>query len=705
MRSTWAMRRPWWAVACWILLLVALQAASAAVGSAYFDDHTLPGTESQRVADRLERSGDAGLDTVAVVFQGAAPAAEDAAVSAVLSQIDGLPGVSSVAAPAADTHSVSADGRIAYATVTLDTPPLETDPADVRRILDVVEQHTTGGLAIELGGASVRGAQESGGAAEGIGMLAALVILVFLFGSLLAAALPVLSAVLAVGSSIGAAALVSHVTAVPSYAAPMMMLVGLGVGIDYALLIFSRFRGELLAGRPRTEAAIVAQRTAGRSVMFAGATVVVALLGLVVLGLGALRGLAIAVAVTVLLTLLASATLLPALLTLFGARLERSVRRRAARGSGRQAGDRWRAWSDAIARRPWPALVGGVLVLVALTLPMFSLRLGFADAGTDPPGSTTREAYDLLAEGFGAGANGPLVVLAEAPDDEAAAAADAIRGTPGVADVVGPLPGDAGSTVIVFPQTGPADDATIDLVHRLRDDVLPAAADQGRFSVGGSTAAAIDFAEGVSERMPWFVLVVVGISSVLLMTVFRSLLIPVKAAVLNLLSIGAALGVMQLVYGEGTLGQSPGPIEAFLPVIVFAVVFGLSMDYEVFLVSRMHEEWRHSGDAPRAVREGLAGTGTVITAAAAIMVVVFGSFMLSPSRMLGQMGLGLAVAVLVDAVVVRCLVVPAVMHLAGARAWWLPGGLDRALPTIRLEDPTLEAAPAPSPDYAGTTTR
>ncbi|MBO3085472.1 MMPL family transporter [Cellulomonas fengjieae] len=703
MKSTWAMRRPWWAVTFWILLIVALQAASAAFGSAYYDDHTLPGTESQRVSDRLEQSGEPTLDTVAVVFHGAAPVAEDAAVEAALGEIEELPGVESVQAPAVDAHSVSDDGRIAYATVTLETTPLETDPADVRGILDVAEEHATDEVGIELSGASVRGAQESGGAAEGIGILAALVILVFLFGSLVAASLPILSAVLAVGSSIGAAALVSHVTAVPTYAAPMMMLVGLGVGIDYALLIFSRFRSELLAGRPRTEAAIVAQRTAGRSVMFAGATVVIALLGLVVLGLGALRGLAIAVAVTVLMTMLASATLLPALLTLFGGRIERSVRRRAARGRGREA-DRWRALSDAIARRPWPALVGGVLVLVALTVPMFSLRLGFADAGTDPAGSTTREAYDLLAQGFGAGANGPLVVLAEAPEAEAAGAAEAIRETPGVADVVGPIPGDDGSTVIVFPETGPADDATIDLVHRLRDDVLPAVADEGRFSVGGSTAAAIDFAEGVSDRMPWFVAVVVGISSLLLMTVFRSLLIPLKAAALNLLSIGAALGVMQLVYGEGTLGQAPGPIEAFLPVIVFAVVFGLSMDYEVFLMSRMHEEWRRSGDARHAVREGLAGTGTVITAAAAIMVVVFGSFMLSPSRMLGQMGLGLAVAVLLDAAVVRCLVVPAVMHLFGERAWWLPGPLGRILPTIRLEDPALEAAtPSTNPQYARTT--
>ncbi|WP_034243943.1 MMPL family transporter [Actinotalea fermentans] len=695
MRTTWAMRRPWWAIALWVLAVAGLNAAAAAAGSAYFDDHTLPGTESQRVADRLQQSGDQGLDTVQVVFYAAAGLTEEPvarSLRAVVDEIATLPGVASVEAPTTDGHSISTDGRIGYATVTLDTEPLATDAADVRRIIEAAESHATGDLQVEVGGASVRGAQETGGAAEGVGILAALVILVFLFGSLVAAALPVLSAVLAVGASIAAAALVSHVTSVPSYAAPMMMLVGLGVGIDYALLIFTRYRGELLAGRPRAEAAVVAQRTAGRSVVFAGVTVVVALLGLVVLGLGSLRGLAVAVAVTVLMTLLASATLLPALLTLLGGRIERSVRRRAgrARQRGRAEGSSWRALSDTVARHPWPALVGGVLVLLVLAAPALSIRLGFADAGTDPAGSTTREAYDLLAAGFGDGVNGPLVVLAEAPADEVARVTEAVRRTPGVADVVGPLTADGASTLVVVPETGPSDRATIELVHRLRDDVLPPAT-EGQFSVGGATAAAIDFAEGVRDRMPWFVLVVVGISALLLMAVFRSVLVPLKAAIANLLSIGAALGAMQLVYGNGTLGQSPGPIEAFLPVIVFAVVFGLSMDYEVFLVSRMHEEWRRGGDARTAVREGLAGTGAVITAAAAIMVVVFGSFLLSPTRMLGQMGLGLAVAVLLDAVVVRCLVVPAVMHLLGDRAWWLPPWLDRALPPVHLEDPALES--------------
>lgn len=706
MRETWAMRHPWVAVIGWIVALVGLQAAATSIGSAYHDDHSLAGTESQEVADRLEGSGDQALDTVTVVFRSDRGIADEPKVREAVSDVEGIDAVRSVSPPSIEAHSISDDGTIGYATVTLGTTPADTDAEDVREVLDVAAESEAGGLQIEATGDSVREASEGGGgAAEGAGIIAALVILVFLFGSLLAASLPVLSAIFAVGSSIGLAALVSHLTDVPSYAAPMMMLVGLGVGIDYALLIFTRYRDELLAGRSRSDAAVVAQRTAGRSVLFAGVIVIIALLGLIVLGLGSLRGLAVAVAVTVLATLVASATLLPGLLTLFGPRIERTVRRRANKKDGAH-GDAWRRLSDGVARRRVPALAGGLLVLVLLTLPALSLRLGFADAGTDAPDSTTRQGYDLLAEGFGAGSNGPLVILAEGSQESAASAVQTLEGTKGVADVVGPLPAEeAGlSTLLVFPEEGPSAEGTADLVHELRSEALPevAADSGGEFAVGGATAAAVDFSGAIADRMPWFVAVVVGLSTMLLMVVFRSVLIPLKAAVLNILSIGAALGAMQLVYGEGWLGQQAGPIEAFLPVIVFAIVFGLSMDYEVFLVTRMHEEWRRSGDARHAVREGLATTGAVITAAAAVMVVVFGAFMLSPDRMLGQMGLGLATAVFLDAVVVRCLVVPAFMHLVGERAWWLPASLDRALPELHLEDPSVEPAleeegAAPSP--------
>jgi putative drug exporter of the RND superfamily len=465
------------------------------------------------------------------------------------------------------------------------------------------------------------------------------------------------------------------------------MLVGLGVGIDYALLIFSRYRGELLGGAEREAAARTALDTAGRSVLFAGTTVIIGLLGLLALGLGSLQGVALGVSLTVLVTMVASITLLPALLTVLGRRIERRVRRHDER-SNRVPGHRWRRWAGVVHRRPWAPLLVAVATLVALSAPALGMRLGFADAGTEAPGNTSREAYDLLAEGFGPGFNGPLIVVSS--DDDAAAAAHVeLERTPGVAAVTPPqpMPGGEVSTMVVFPETAPQEAATADLVDGLRENVLPSVSERtgATYLVGGTTAAAEDFSAAVADRLPLFVLGVVGLSAVLLMAVFRSVLIPLKAAVLNVLSIGASLGVVTLVFQEGWFGVQTGPIEAFVPVMIFAIVFGLSMDYEVFLVSRMHEEWRRRRDAVGAVREGLATTGGVITAAAAIMVVVFGAFVLSPDRMLQQFGLGLAVAVLLDAVVIRCLVVPAVMRLFGERAWWLPRWLDRVLPEIALE--------------------
>jgi RND superfamily putative drug exporter len=414
-------------------------------------------------------------------------------------------------------------------------------------------------------------------------------------------------------------------------------------------------------------------------VFFAGCTVIIALLGLVALGLGSLRGVAVAVALTVLVTMVGALVLLPALLAVMGARIDKGVRR----GAGR-AGDRWRRWASTVERRPWVATGIAVVALLALSAPALGMRLGIADAGNDPAGSTSRAGYDLLAEGFGPGFNGPLIVVV---DGSAAGLRDALDATPGVAAVVPPSGAGGISTAVVFPSAKPQDAATQELVNRLRTEVLPRLArDTGAtYLVGGSTAATIDFADAVADRLVLFVAIVVGLSALLLMVVFRSLLIPVKAAVLNLLSVGAALGVITLVFQHGMFGVRPGPIEAFVPVMIFAIAFGLSMDYEVFLLARMHEEWELSRDAPGAVREGLARTGRIVTAAAAIMVVVFGSFLLDPGRMLRQFGLGLAVAVLVDAFVIRCLVLPAVMHLLGARAWWLPGPLARRLPKVALE--------------------
>ncbi|WIY06021.1 MMPL family transporter [Amycolatopsis mongoliensis] len=677
----WAQRHRWLAVALWALVLIGVTFTSRLTGSAFHDDNSLPGTESQQVVDLLKTTAQSGASAQIVFKADGGLTPQRAAVENTLGNVRLQPHVRSVTSPFDSPATLSRDGRIGYATVAFDAASTDLPYDDIVKFVDTAKQ--AGPLEVALAGDPVKRVSDGGGPAEGVGLLAALVILVFLFRSLLAAGLPVITAVFAVGSTLDVITVVSRYVGIASYTSPLMMLVGFGVGVDYALLIFSRYRSEILAGHDRDAAARRALDTAGRSVLFAGTTVIIALLGLLALGLGGLRGVALAVALTVLMTMLASVTLLPALLSLFGKRLDRGIRRHAAK---RDHGRMWRRLADGVQRRPVVPLAIGLALLIGLSIPAAGMRLGFADAGmrlgfadagTDPAGSTTRQAYDLMAEGFGPGFNGPLAVVTE--DGDPVALQQRLASTPGIARALPPM----GPTVLVFPTTSPQDAATAELVTHLRTDVLPVL--PGHYLVGGSVAAATDFADAVAGRLPLFVLVVVGLSALLLMAVFRSILIPLKAALLNLLSIGASLGVMTLVFGDGRLGAQPGPIEAFVPVMIFAIVFGLSMDYEVFLVSRMHEEWRRTGDARLAVREGLASTGRVITAAGAIMVLVFGAFLLDPSRMLAQFGLGLAVAVLLDALVIRCLLVPAIMRLLGERAWWLPRWLDRRLPHLALE--------------------
>jgi RND superfamily putative drug exporter len=684
------MRHAGLALLLWVLVLAAVTAAATVVGANYKNDNSLPGTDSQRVTDIFtahQPKGDTASVQIVVRADGGLEA-EKPRVASMLAAVRGLPHVASVADPFAAPGALSTDRRTAYSTVSLDVAATDMPVADVRTIIHRAQDFAQNGFQVEVGGDLARNAAESpGGISEGAGILAALVILVFLFGSLLAATLPLLTAVFAVGSTVALLMLASHLFTVPEYTTPVMMLVGLGVGIDYALLIFSRYRHELLKGT--ADPKVVALDTAGRSVMFAGCTVVIALLGLLALGLGSLQGVALGVTLTVLMTMLAAVTLLPSLLTLFGKRIERRVRKHAAK-QRRTPGDGWRKLAGVVQRGPWIPLVVGVLALIALSLPAFGMRLGFADAGTDDPAKTSRKAYDLLADGFGPGVNGPLVVVTEGGKEAAQVAGQTLAADPGIAAVTPPqlTPDGKVATILAFPKSSPQDAATSDLVQRLRDDTLPKLGTQtgATYLVGGSTAAADDFAAAVSQRLPIFVLVVVGLSALLLMAVFRSVLIPLKAALLNLLSIGASLGVITLVFQQGWFGAQAGPIEAFVPVMIFAIVFGLSMDYEVFLVSRIHEEWQRTKDAQAAVREGLATTGSVITAAAAIMIVVFGAFLLSPDRMLKQFGLGLATAVLLDALLIRCVIVPATLRLLGNRAWWLPQPLNRLLPAIKLED-------------------
>ncbi|PRX02706.1 UNVERIFIED_ORG: RND superfamily putative drug exporter [Actinomadura viridilutea] len=688
--ADWSYRRRWIALGLWALVLAAVTVASRAVGTDYRNDFTLPGTQSQRASDLLAEHGAAQTgDSLQIVVKAPgglrAPDAERR-VRDMLGRVDGLPGVAAVRAPYDDAAAISRDGTIGYATVALAGKAESIPRDDVARIVDTARSASADGLRVEVGGEAARGAEESGGGAEGAGMLAALVILVLLFGSLVAAALPLVTALFAVGSAIGLIGLASQVATVADFTPPILMLVGLGVGVDYALLVFHRYRQELLDGAEPRDAARRALDAAGRTVFVAACTVVIALLGLIALGLGALQGVAVAVALTVLVTMLAALVLLPALLGLFGGRIQRQVRRRAERAAarGREPGAGWRRLAAAVQRRPLPALLVALAALLALSAPALDMRLGFADAGNDPASTTTRKAYDLLAEGFGPGFNGPLVVVAETDAAQAGRVRQVLERTEGVAATTPPLPSRDGAlhTLIVFPDAAPQDERTADLVHTLREDVLP-----DGFLVGGPTAATQDFSDTVAARLPVFVAIVVGLSALLLLVVFRSVLIPIKAALLNLLSIAASLGAITLVFQDGRFGVPPGPIEAFIPVMIFAIVFGLSMDYEVFLLSRIHEEWTAARDPGRAVREGLTATGQVITAAGAIMIVVFAAFVLSPSRMLQQFGLGLAVAILLDAVVIRCLIVPAVMQLLGRHAWWLPGPLARRLPQVALERP------------------
>lgn len=692
----WAQRHRWAALVLWVAVVAAITLGSTAAGAAYKNDFSLPGTDSQAATDLFKKHGsDQAGDSIEIVFKDAAGIkSAKAGIEPMLAEVKGMAGVADVRSPFSDASAVSEDGTIAYASVTLDGKTEEVPKENVARIIDTAQSIATERLQVEVGGEAARNAEDKAApTAELTGIAAALVILVLLFGSLLAASLPLITALFAVGGALGLIALASHVFTVADFTPPILMLVGLGVGVDYALLIFYRYRHELLAGARPAEAGRKALDSAGRTVFFAGCTVIVALLGLVALGLGSLQGIALAVAITVLITMAASLVLLPALLALFGRRIQRHVLKQRAKATtkGKTEGDRWRVMARAVQRRPIPTLLVGVIALLALSAPVLGMRLGFADSGNDPEETTSRHAYDLLAEGFGPGFNGPLVVLVKGDQEAGQAVRAKIATTVGVADASPALPSADGalSTVFVYPTTSPQDEGTVDLVHRLRDDVAPPLEDTtgAEVLVGGATAASQDVSETLAARLPLFVAVVVGVSSLLLLLVFRSIWIPVKAAILNLLSISAAMGVVTLVFQYGWFGAQSGPIEAFIPALIFAIVFGLSMDYEVFLISRIHEEWTRTKDPSQSVREGLASTGKVITAAAAIMMFVFGAFVLSDDRMLQQFGLGLAVAILLDAVVIRCLIVPAVMQMLGKWAWWLPAPLARKLPKVSLERP------------------
>ncbi|GGS96152.1 MULTISPECIES: MMPL family transporter [Streptomyces] len=719
--ARWCMRHRLATVLIWLLALGGTAAAAVAAGTAFSTDYEVPGTESSR-AHALLREGFPGQggDTDTVVWRTPAhltarsPGVEQRMTRA-LDTIAELPGVGSVAGPYGpgpeSAAQISADGRTAYAVVTFDRQADAVPMAQAEAVVAAAKNAATeaDGVQVELGGRAI-GLTEAPKAhlAEAIGVAVAALVLFLAFGSLAASLLPIATALVSVGTAYFGIALLGHAMAVADFAPMLGTLVGLGVGIDYALFIVTRHRKALRRGAGVAEAAEQAVATTGRAVVFAGATVCIALLGMLVLRLSFLNGVAIAASLTVVLTVAASVTLLPALLSYIGmSALSRRERRRlAADGPQPELPTGFAArWSAFVERHPKKLGLLAAAAMAVLALPTFSLHLGTSDQGNNPGTSTTRQAYDLLADGFGPGVNGPLTVVArlDGAGDRIAAErlAEALRGAEGVASAGPAVLNRSGDTAVVtvVPESAPQSRATSELVAHLREDVVPAAREGTGMEVrvGGVTAGYDDFADVIVGKLPLFVGVVIVLGCVLLLLAFRSIGIPLKAAAMNVAAVASSFGVVVAIFqwgwGSEAMGLgSAGPIEPFLPVIMVSVLFGLSMDYQVFLVSRMYEEWLETGDNRRAVRVGLAETSRVINSAAVIMISVFLAFVLSGDRIIAMFGIALAAAVALDAFVLRTLLVPALMHLLGGANWWLPAWLERRLPRISIEPP--ETAPA-----------
>ena len=712
--ARWTMRHRRTVIVAWIVAAIGILAVSSSVGKKTASSFTLPGTGSQQAVDLLQgRFPSQAGDADQIVFHARTgkltDPADRAAIASTLERVAVLPHVTSVVSPyAPGQRAISRDGTIAFATVNFDERANALPKAAVDRVVTTAESARSAALDVQLGGQAIEQAQQASlGFATIVGIAAAILILLISFGSFTAMGLPIATALLGLGAGIGVINLASHVIDMPNFANELALMIGLGVGVDYALFIVTRFRENYRTNGGDVEQAVeAALNTSGRAVLFAGTIVVIALLGMFALGVSLLNGAAVAASIGVVLVMAASLTLLPAFLSLMGPRIGRVGARQAARGEDATRPTFWLRWVQQVQRRPAVTAIAATAVMLALAAPALGLRLASSDAGTDPAGQTTRHAYDLLAKGFGPGFNGPLQMAVALPQARDSAAlvelTRALRTTPGVISVAPPRLNATGTTaaVVAYPATSPQSAQTSSLVARLRNDVLPPIEREtgARVYVGGATAAQVDFSHVLSTKLPVFIGVVVALAALLLLVVFRSLVIPVQAAVMNLLSIGASLGIITAVFERGWLagpfGAQVGPIDAFIPVLAFAIVFGLSMDYEVFLISRVHEEWQARGDASAAVREGLARTGRVITAAAAVMVAVFGAFAISGNRVLEMFGLAMASAVLLDAVVVRMLLLPAVLQLLGRTTWALPSWLDRRLPRLAIEP---EPGPKPRP--------
>jgi RND superfamily putative drug exporter len=758
--GTWCHDHKWRVLVLWLAALVLGLIASGVAGNAFRDEFNLPDVESRTGNDILDDNfGGQGTGVVGTIVFQAEQGVDDpevrAAMQGLFDEVAEIDDVTQVESPYDDggERQISSEppneGTIAFANVEM---PEDIEFVRGGEIRDVIldEAPDLDGVEIELGGYIFGEFEEP--QSEVLGVAFAVVILIVAFGSVLAMGLPVGVALFGIGLGSVIITLLSNVLTIPDFAVFLGTMIGLGVGIDYALLIVTRYREQLHAGHTVRESVAIAIDTAGRSVLFAGTTVVISLLGMLLMGVGFVQGLAVGAASVVAVTVVASLTLLPALIGFAGHRIEltrwrgliaaglfavglagvglklaplmvgfplalivllagiwfkplkREVLHRPPKPRHETVAYRW---SRVIQHRPWTSALVGAAVLLVLAVPVLSLRLGFSDESNFAEDTTTRQAYELLVEGFGPGFNGPFILAAELPEGidvaDLDAITEAVEADPGVAFVSDARPNDpdapAAAMWQLVPTSAPQDEATTDLVQRLRDDVLPPAEQEAGIDVAvtGTGAVNVDFSHYLSERLPYFFGAVLTLSFLLLMVVFRSVLVPLKAVIMNLLSISAAYGIVVALFQWGWLsditGVQPAPIEPWVPMMLFAIVFGLSMDYEVFLLSRVREEWHRTGDSRTSVADGLAVTAKVITAAAAIMVFVFGSFILENDRVVKLMGTGLASAILLDATIVRMLLVPATMELLGDRNWWLPRWLDRILPDIDVEghaEPVLD---------------
>ena len=731
-----AARRPWAVIGAWLVVSVLVIAASGAFGRELEAEGSVPGLDSQKATELLSaaQSDTAGLTAQMVVtpIDGSVSFFDSTDAQVALAEVQAgvaaLPNVLGTSDPAgalatgpeaaATSGSVSPDGRIAV--IRVQYPVLEElNLGDLENLKKFgVEAREGSPLQIEMSGDLFSSFEEPAtGTGEMIGLIAAVIILLLAFGSLIAMGLPLGIALFGLALGISSMSLITYLVGIPSFAPQMASMIGLAVGIDYALFLVTRHREYLARGMTIEESIGRAVATAGQAVIFAGATVVIAILGLAVAGVPFMTAAGIATSVIVLIMVVASVTLLPAFLGLAGHWINRLGLQRNNPTAGPTVGSGWWRWGRHVSKNAWAYAIGVTIFLLALTAPVLGLRLGSPDDGTLPETRTERRAYDLVAEGFGPGINGPLVIAVDISQDPTVVEplVDAIAADEGIATVAPPeLNAEAGvATLVAFPTTAPQDDVTLATIKRLRAEVFPPVLDESpaRAHVGGQTASWADIGDKVTDRLPLFIAAVILLSFLLLTLVFRSILVPLKAALLNLLSIGAAYGVLVMVFqwgwGMGIIGlESTAPIDPFIPLFMFAVLFGLSMDYEVFLLSRVREEYLATGDNDTSVIHGIAGTARVITSAALIMISVFLGFALGEDPAIKMVGLGLATAIFVDATIVRMVLVPATMKLMGDANWWIPGWLDRLLPTIGIEgetglpEPEMEADLMPEPVVA-----